>query len=653
MTTPSGITYEHCDKNVRIQDDAFRHMNGAWLENYKIPADRASDGAFREVYDRAEADVREIVENSAEKGAAGNANERLIGALYSTFMDADAINAAGIAPLRPVLAEIAALSDHTAATAFMNGPRAGITLFEPYVWSDLKDSTRYLLYLSQAGLGLPDESYYREDSKADIRAKYLIHLAEMARLAELQGDPAQVAERVMAFETELATHHWDVVSSRDADKTYNPRSLAEIKAMAPEYDWDTMFASQGVPAAHTEKIGVRQPDFLPAAAALYARTDLSVIKEWLAVHTLAAFAPYLSDEIAQAAFEFNGKVLKGLEERPVRWKRGVDFVEGAAGEAVGELFVAKHFPPSHKQRMEELVSRLIDAYRESISSLEWMTAETREKALEKLSKFTPKIGYPVKWRDYSGLEVVAGNLVETRINSLAFERAHALGKLNGPIDRDEWHMTPQTVNAYYNPGANEIVFPAAFLRPPFFNADADDAANYGGVGGVIGHEIGHGFDDQGSKYDGDGNLRSWWTEADRKAFEERTSALIAQYDALTPSGLSEENKVNGAFTIGENIGDLGGLGIAVKAYLASLEGEEAPEIDGYTGLQRVFLGWAQVWRGKSRPEDALYRLAVDPHSPAEFRCNQILKNVDSFYEAFGVKEGDGMYLAPEDRVSIW
>jgi putative endopeptidase len=399
---------------------------------------------------------------------------------------------------------------------------------------------------------------------------------------------------------------------------------------------------------------VGQPEFVSAAAELLAGEDLAVLRTWLALHTVSTYAPYLPAALVEEDFDFSGRVLSGAEELRERWKRGVALVEGAVGFAVGREYVARHFPAAHKERMTALVDALMDAYRDSITALEWMTPATREKALAKLERFTPKIGYPEKWRSYDGLEIVPGDLVASVRASRRFEADFEFSKVGGPMDETEWHMTPQTVNAYYNPGRNEIVFPAAILQPPFFDAEADDAVNFGGIGAVIGHEVGHGFDDQGSKYDGEGNLVSWWTEEDRAAFDERAARLIAQYSELSPRELEDSHVVNGALTIGENIGDLGGLSIAVKAYLASHDAAEVErEIDGLTGLQRVFWSWATVWRGRNRPQEAIRRLAVDPHAPMEFRCNTVAGHLDEFHEAFDVREGDGMYRAPEERVSIW
>ena len=466
-------------------------------------------------------------------------------------------------------------------------------------------------------------------------------------------DHAQTAERIVALETRLAAAHWDVVKRRDADLTYNLRAFDELAAEAPGFDWAGWIGALGASPQTAPELVVRQPDYLTAFAALWSAADLDDWRRWARWRLIHARAAMLTDEVVAEDFSFYGRLLSGTEVIRERWKRGVALVENLMGDALGKLYVERHFPPEHKARMDELVANLREAYRVSITTLDWMTPETRERALTKLDKFTPKIGYPKRWRDYSKLVVRRDDLYGNYLRGHALESDRELAKLGGPVDRDEWFMTPQTVNAYYNPGMNEIVFPAAILQPPFFDADADDAANYGGIGAVIGHEIGHGFDDQGAKYDGDGNLVDWWTDADRTEFGSRTTALIEQYQEFTPRGLDASHHVNGAFTVGENIGDLGGLSIALLAYRLSLGGADAPVIDGLTGVQRVFFGWAQVWRTKSRDAEAIRRLATDPHSPPEFRCNGVIRNIDAYYDAFDVAAADELYLAPEHRVHIW
>ncbi|TDK92444.1 M13 family metallopeptidase [Mycolicibacterium mucogenicum] len=651
-TSPrSGIDLSYLDPGARPQDDLFGHVNGRWLTDYDIPADRATDGAFRLLADRAEEQVRDLITTAS--GPVGSDAQR-IGDLYASFMDTERVAAVGLAPL---LAELALISDaaDSAALATVLGAlqRTGVGGGAgAYVDTDSKDSTRYLLHFTQSGLGLPDESYYREPAHAAVLAAYPQHIARMLSLV-FGGDQAETAARIVALETKLAAAHWDVVKRRDADLSYNLRRFADLADEAPGFDWAGWLAAVGAPADVVAEVVVRQPDFLVAFAALWASEPLEDWKAWLSWRLISGRAPILTDDLVAENFDFYGRTLSGTEEIRDRWKRGVGLVEGLMGDAVGKLYVERHFPPSHKARMDELVANLREAYRVSITNLEWMTPETRQRALAKLDKFTPKIGYPARWRDYSNLVIDAGDLYGNYLRGQAVEHDRELAKLGSEVDRDEWFMTPQTVNAYYNPGMNEIVFPAAILQPPFFDAEADDAANYGGIGAVIGHEIGHGFDDQGAKYDGDGNLVDWWTDTDRAEFGLRTKALIEQYEAFTPRALDAGHHVNGAFTVGENIGDLGGLSIALLAYELSLGGKEAPVIDGLTGVQRVYFGWAQVWRTKSRDAEAIRRLAVDPHSPPEFRCNGVIRNIDSFYEAFDVSTSDELYLDPAERVRIW
>ncbi|SNW16397.1 endothelin-converting enzyme [Mycolicibacterium thermoresistibile] len=651
----SGVDLSFVDPAVRPQDDLFGHVNGRWLAEHEIPADRAADGAFRELYDRAEQQIRDLIEEAAQAGAPAGTDQQRIGDLYASFMDEQTVNRLGVRPLLDELATIDAAADRTELAAVLGAlQRTGVGGGAgAYVNTDAKNSSRYLLYLNQSGLGLPDESYYRDEAHAEVLAAYPAHIARMFALVYRDGDHRDTAERILALETKLAAAHWDVVKRRDAELSYNLRTFTDLADEAPGFDWTGWITALGTTPEQAAELVARQPDYLTAFAELWSSADLEDWKAWLRWRVIHARAFLLTDELVAEDFEFYGRTLSGTQEIRERWKRGVSVVENLMGFALGKLYVERHFPPEAKSRMDELVANLREAYRVSISQLDWMTPQTREKALAKLDKFTPKIGYPAKWRDYSALEIRRDDLYGNYRRGYAVEFDRDIAKLGGPVDRDEWFMTPQTVNAYYNPGMNEIVFPAAILQPPFFDAEADDAANYGGIGAVIGHEIGHGFDDQGSKYDGDGNLVDWWTDEDRTEFEARAKALIEQYDAYSPRELSGEHRVNGAFTVGENIGDLGGLSIALLAYRLSLGGREAPVIDGLTGEQRVFFGWAQVWRTKYRPEEAIRRLAVDPHSPPEFRCNGVVRNIDAFYEAFGVTESDELYLEPERRVRIW
>ena len=644
----AGLDFSHQDRSVRPQDDLYRHFNGGWLKSAVIPADRASDGAFMTLRIQSEARVREIIE-----GATGSDEATKISNIYASFMDADAVNAKGGSPIAAELAEVDSISTIAQFISTLSTLEAhGVSgIFGTFIYADMKDASTNILYLQQGGISLPDEAYYREDKYADIRTAYLSHIAAMFTLAGV-SDPAGNAAKVMALETSIASHHWDQVKDRDATLTYNKMNRAEVKALMPAFDWERYLTDGEIPSIVLESVIVQQPSFFEGLGTILASFDADAWKAWLKWHIISGAAPYLSDEFTNENFAFFGKTLSGTPELRERWKRAVSMIEGSLGEAVGKVYVQKYFPAEAKARMEKLVANLIEAYRISINELAWMSPETKVKALEKLGKFRPKIGYPDKWRNYSALQTTPDDLYGNVGRVVKFQRDHELSKIGKPVDRDEWHMAPQTVNAYYNPVMNEIVFPAAILQPPFFGLDHDDAVNYGAIGAVIGHEIGHGFDDQGSKYDGDGALNNWWTDTDRAAFEERTKALIAQYDVLAPEEAPDVT-VNGALTIGENIGDLGGLTIAYKAYQISLGGKPSPVIDAMTGEQRLLFSWAQVWRAKVRPEEMRRRVATDPHSPAEFRCNQILKNFTPFYEAFGVSEKDALWLEEQSRVQIW
>jgi len=647
----SGIDRAELDPAVRPQDDLFRHVNGTWIARTEIPADKARWGSFYLLAEGAEKAVQEIILEA--QNATEGTEERKFGDLYASFMNEARIEALGATPLA---ADLATVDTITSIPSFISTlgrlERAGVPgAFALYVDNDPGNPERYLVFIEQGGLGLPDESYYRDEKFAEVRTAYLSFLERMFTLAGFE-DAAERAQRVFDLETDLAAHHWDNVATRDSEKTYNLRDWDQLSALAAGADLDLWLAGLDAPAGAFAEVVVREPSFVVGLAELLTEPRLEAWQDWLRWQVIRSSAAYLSSEFVEANFDFYGRTLTGTPQIRDRWKRGVSLVEGALGEAVGRIYVDRHFKSSAKASMDVLVDYLVEAYRESITTLEWMTAETRERALDKLDKFTPKIGFPVKWRDYSTLSIDAGNLIANVRATSEFEFQRELGKIGKPLDRDEWFMTPQTINAYYNPGFNEIVFPAAILQAPFFDEGRDAAANYGAIGAVIGHEIGHGFDDQGSKYDGDGRLTDWWTEADRAAFEERTASLIAQYDALEPKQVPG-NHVNGALTIGENIGDLGGLSIAWKAYLLSLDGEEPPVIDGFTGAERFFLSWAQAWQMKLRDEEAIRLLAIDPHSPNEFRCNQIVRNIDDFYGAFGVTEQDALWLEPSERVTIW
>ncbi len=647
----SGIAADELDPAIRPQDDLFRHVNGRWMDRTPVPADKARYGSFMVLAEEAEKAVRTIIEEA--QGAQPGTLERKVGDLYASFMDEDRIEALGASPLERSFGDIDDIADRDALlTTIGRLERRGARGFTAlYVDNDPGDPERYLVIVEQAGLGLPDESYYRESAHAETLVAYRAHVERMLALAGFDA-AADRAERIVALETAIAAEHWDKVRSRDSKATYNLRSWDEWQAATGDVDLALWREGHGIPASALAEVVLRQPSFHEGLAGLLAERALADWQDWLRWSVIRSNAPYLSSAFVEENFAFYGRTLTGTPELRARWKRGVSIVEGAMGEAVGAVYVERHFAPEAKSAMDELVATLVEAYRRSIAELEWMTAETRERALDKLQKFTPKIGYPVRWRDYSTLEIDEDDLLGNVRAAGEFEFQRELGKIGQPIDRDEWFMTPQTVNAYYNPGFNEIVFPAAILQFPFFDAGRDAAANYGAIGAVIGHEIGHGFDDQGSRYDGDGRLQDWWTEEDRAAFEERTASLIAQYDALEPTE-APGHHVNGALTIGENIGDLGGLGIAWRAYLISLDGAEPPVIDGLTGAQRFFLSWAQAWQIAIRPEEALRLLSIDPHSPNEFRCNQIVRNIDAFYEAFSVTPDDALWLEPKERVTIW
>jgi putative endopeptidase len=647
----SGIAIDELDPEIRPQDDLYRHVNERWLERTQIPADKARYGAFHILADEAEAAVRVIIEEAqhADEGTL----ERKFGDLFTSFMNTERIEQLGATPIAGQLALADNVSSITELLQLVGTfERRGIGgFYQLFVDNDPGNPERYLVFVEQSGISLPDESYYREEKFAHVRTEYLAHVQRMLELAGV-SDAGRRAQNVFDLETAIASKHWDNVASRDSEKTYNLYTWADAASLAVGVDLSAWRAAVGGPDAALDEVVLRQPSFTTGLASLLTSQRLSAWKDWLAWQIVHSAAPYLSGAFVEANFDFYGRTLTGTPQMRERWKRGVSLVEGAMGEAVGRIYVERHFPPLAKQRMDALVANLVEAYRRSIRTLDWMGETTRNRAEDKLDKFTPKIGYPVKWRDYSALEIDPNDLVANVRATSLFEFNRELAKIGKPLDRDEWFMTPQTINAYYNPGFNEIVFPAAILQFPFFDAERDDAANYGAIGAVIGHEIGHGFDDQGSKFDGDGKLTDWWTAADRKAFEKRTASLIEQYNALAPKQVPEHH-VNGALTIGENIGDLGGLAIAWKAYLISLNGAEPPVIDGLTGAERFFLSWAQAWQQKGRDEEIIRLLAVDPHSPNEFRCNQIVRNIDQFYETFGVSDSDALWLDPASRVTIW
>ena len=650
----SGIDRQYIDASVRPQDDFFSYLSGKWIATVQIPPDRARYGAFERLRELSEENLHAIIDDlTTAKNLAAGSEARKIADLYASFMDEASAEKRGLAALQNELARIDALTDKSeipALLAHLRMLQVPIPIIG-FINPDARDATRYAVYLNQGGIGLPDRDYYLKDDDAKlkgIRADYLKHVGRMLAMAG-RPNADQEALAILELETGLARTQWTNTENRDAVKVYNKTAIARLPDLVAGFDWKKFFIAADI-GDKVDYVIVRQPSFLTGFGKLLNDTPLSVWKSYFTWHLLNAYAPFLSKGFVEENFAFNQAILSGIPENRPRWKRGVALVEQSMGESLGRLYVAKHFPPEHKERMQALVSNLIAAYRQSIETLDWMSPETKKQALAKLATFVPKIAYPDKWRDYSTLVVDRDNLVGNVIRARRFEYARQINKLGKPIDRSEWGMTPQTVNAYYNPRLNEIVFPAAILQPPFFNAAADDAVNYGGIGAVIGHEIGHGFDDQGSRSDGDGNLRDWWTAEDHAKFAQRTGALVAQYNAFEPL---PGYHVNGALTLGENIGDNSGLGIAYKAYRISLGGRDAPVIDGFTGDQRLYLGWAQIWRGKARDAETIRLIKTDSHSPANFRCNGTLANQIPFYAAFGVKEGDKMFVAPDKRVSIW
>ncbi|WP_280637364.1 M13-type metalloendopeptidase [Nocardioides sp. W7] len=639
---------EGMNLDIRPQDDLFGHVNGRWLDETEIPSDRSSWGPFVQLADGAEAHVREIIESLAAGDAATMTEDaRKIGDLFASFMDTEAIDAKGLRPVRPLINAVDALRDVRDLAAFLGEFEriGGHGLFGSYVDSDDRNSDRYLFHLVQGGLGLPDESYYREEKFAEIREKYVGYLTRLLTLGE-HPDPEGAAATVLAIDARLAAGHWERAETRDVQKTYNLLTAAELKDLCPSFNWDAYVTNLGGDDLTIAESCVRQPSYFGHLSTVLDEVPIEEWKVWLLTHVLRSAAPYLTDDFVEVNFDFYGRSLNGTPELRARWKRGVALVEGAIGEAVGKEYVARHFPPTSKALMDELVANLLAAYRVSIEALDWMTEETKARAYEKLETFRPKIGYPEKFRDYSALRVSKDDLLGNVASASSFETERQLAKIGSPVDRDEWFMLPQTVNAYYNPGTNEICFPAGILQKPFFSPDALAAENYGGIGAVIGHEIGHGFDDQGAQYDPHGNLDDWWTADDKAAFEVKTKKLVEQYDGFEPRSLPGE-KVNGQLTVGENIGDLGGLTIAHRAFLISQGGTASVE-----DRRRLFSNWAYVWRTKRRTEQEQQYLTIDPHSPPEFRAN-IVRNLDEFHEVFETAPGDGLWLDPDDRVRIW
>lgn len=647
----SGIILENMDKQVLPGNNFMEYVNGSWIKKTEIPSDKPSTGVGSMVNDKAQEDVKEIIEKAASGKFADGSEEQKIGDLYGSYMNMTARDAIGVKPLAADFKKIDAIKNQKELAAyFAYASKIGnMVPFSVAVTEDFKNPKNYMLLTWQGGLGLPDREYYfTDDAKSkEIRTKYVIHIEKMLTLAGIADAKPKAAE-IMALETLMASKQMKKEETRNIAGLYNKYAVSKLNTLMPDFDWQGMLKEAGT--NNPDSVVVAQVNYTKDLNDIIKNTPMVTWKTYLKWSLVHGAAGALNTALDEENFNFNGTVLNGVPKQRPQWRRAVGIVNGSLGEMVGKLYVEKHFSPAAKARMLTLVGNLLKAYEASIKSLEWMSPETKTEALKKISKFTPKIGYPDKWRDYSSLKIVKNDLYGNLTRSTAFEYNRMMKKMGTPVDRSEWGMTPQTVNAYYNPPLNEIVFPAAILQPPFFDMNADDAVNYGGIGAVIGHEIGHGFDDQGSTFDGDGVMRDWWTKNDLSEFKKRTGALAAQYSGFKV--LSDLN-VNGEFTLGENIGDLGGLTIALKAYHASLNGKTAPVLDGFNGDQRVFIGWGQVWLNKSREQALRKQVGTDPHSPAKFRVNGVVRNIPEFYTAFNVKPGDSLYLAPDKRVKIW
>ncbi|MDK1289596.1 M13 family metallopeptidase [Pseudoalteromonas umbrosa] len=653
QTLSSGIELDNIDQSIRPQDDFYRFVNGMWLERTEIPADKSSYGSFTELHEKSQAALKVILENAAKNAAAApDSDEYKLGAFYKSYTDELAREEIGVAAMDDYLAPVKALTNKSQLPALIAKLQlqGGTTPFSWYVYNDAKNSTVNALYLYQSGLGLPDRDFYLKDAEKfqNNRTAYQIYIANILFEFGYDEKGAEKAARdILELETKIAQAQWTRVDSRDASKTYNKLTVSDLNKQMAEFDISSYFKTLGV---NVDELIVSQPSYFTQLSNIVNDTDIAIWRAYLTFHLVSNYAELLERKIVDLHFGFYGKTLRGLEAQSPMWKKAADASNDVLGELLGKIYVKEHFPPEAKARMGKMVDNLILGFDKSINDLEWMSAETKTAAKAKLKKFTPKIGYPDQWRDYSALEINADDLVGNYVRYNEWSRRSMIDDLGKPVDRSRWYMTPQTVNAYYNPVNNEIVFPAAILQPPFFNLDADDAVNYGAIGAVIGHEIGHGFDDQGAKYDGDGNLRNWWTDSDLLQFEARGKQLIDQFNDFKPF---DDVHVNGELTLGENIGDLGGLTVAYQAYKLSLQGKEAPLIDGYTGSQRFFMGWGQIWRREYREEELRNRLMTDSHSPSEYRVIGILSNMQQFHDAFDVQDGDGMYKKPEERVKIW
>ena len=645
-----GIETQHMKPAIKAGDNFYQHINGKWIDDFTIPEEFSSYGSFTVLFERSEERVRTIIEQAAQNAskAGGDKTAQKIGDFYNAYLDTNTIEAAGLTPLASDLKAINAITTHEDAARMMGAPDYGAkSIIGAYVNVDAKQPDRYILYMTQGGLGLPNRDYYLEEKFADKARQYQDYIAQVLSLAEITGAQEKAAA-IYALEKQIATLHWEPAKRRNRDLTYNLKSKQDLIEFAPGLSWEVFFKAGGL--GDQDAFVVREDDAIAAMAGLFAETSLDLWKDYFIFHLISDHADVLPKAFDDAHFAFYRTALRGTPKQRARWKRGVAAVNSALGEAVGKIYVEKHFPQSSKAQMEELVANLRRALDERLDVLEWMSEETKKEAHAKLKKFTPKIGYPDKWKDYSALSVSPADAYGNKRRAAIWSWNHEIAKLVGPIDPTEWFMTPQTVNAYYSPTRNEIVFPAAILQAPFFDPKADPAVNYGGIGAVIGHEIGHGFDDQGRKSDGDGILRDWWTDEDAENFQKLADRLGAQYETYEPiKGFN----LNPRLTMGENIGDLGGLSMAYRAYRLSLGGKEAPVIDGLTGDQRFFMAWAQVWKRAVRDEQLKNQIASGPHSPARYRVNGVVRNMDAWYDAFGVEEGDTLYLAPQDRVSIW
>ena len=646
----SGIDFDRVDSTIRPQDDFYRHVNGKWLKEFDLPEDKSRYGTFTVLREKAREDVKKIIEDAAKKNAPKGSDNQKIGDLYHSYMDTARLEQLGITNLQKEMSKISKIKDMSDLSEYM--AYADIITTAPfgiYVYIDSKNPTEHVTYLSQSGLGLPNRGYYMDDDEKskNIREEYLMHIGKMFQLYGMKNSK-NLAKTVMNIETSLAKFHWKKEKNRDPVATYNLSSISELNSMIPGFDWSRWVGATGI--QEIDKIIIRQSDYLQNINDIIMETSISDWKTYYKWALINRFASLISSDFDKQNFYFYRTVLSGVKKMEPRWKRGVGVVSGSMGEIIGKVYVEKHFDQKAKDRMLELVENLRKAYKNGIDELEWMSDSTKIQAQYKLKKFRPKIGFPNKWKDYSQLSIDPNNLINNIKNSILDRTRKNREKLGKPIDREEWGMTPQTVNAYYSPLLNEIVFPAGILQPPFFNMDADDAVNYGSIGAVIGHEMGHGFDDKGSMYDGDGELRNWWTESDREEFEKRTKKLIEQYDNYS---VVDGTPVNGEFTQGENIGDLAGVVIAYKAYQLSKKGKEAPVIDGLSGDERFFYGWGTIWGVKSTDKQLIRQIKTDPHAPGEFRANGPLVSMPEFVKLFNVTKNDGMYVDPSDRVKIW